>query len=865
MEVPRDHHFRNALHNLETQEEFSNEEINETAKTIFENSDLLKGLDPSKLTRIKVKMLKSGVSENDKVINLINHIYGEYSGKIDKQIKSMASELHIFKVLGSLKKSLGNVEYLRIYQYRTTGEYDLAVNKNYASKNFLQTFYRPAYTMNDNPSDIINIFFKLKETLENKIATLMTDLKKEGISGNNLEKGLSLLKTLDETLFAAMEGITNLQKSGPYESLYLKLDKLKFDFTKFQENIDAEIVHLTGLEYLANDDFEESELLKESFKTLREMQSQIPELEGDSYYDSNLQKTQSDQIHVDKFIQNFSRYLSDKSQPKFQKYELILEKSASPEDLNNMTDNFILINGHLSTYPAGEISTLIGENINKNPCTQMIAKMISPEMFKSLLSVAEAQSSSIFKDLIQITELNRFVEINVDKYDNLEIVLKVMCGYSANKESNVDDFMLAKRSLKIPLSDFKIILEDGDLEFKAKNFEIIDFVSPEVKVEDFNFHDTNYEKLSSALLENFSPQVKTIPLQYKKMLDKEIEKNSDLSLAETLVDKEFISCFENVCILHGTQLNPEAVLILAKSWEDKEFRQIFREFIHSVQECQKANLKILDTGLLPTISLDYNLDMYSKLDKNFIYFTEFCPPEKVKFMKDFLYFTAGHGFINNSQIVEDWIGLEFRSDNMTEGTVSRAQKFLKSAENFGHELDDEINFLNEQLKSGSITSSDDTLETKKKISELIRIQGYWKEGYMKSTEFPLLLCNLWIPPISSTDDITVLKRLISLRTKEGKKLENTSTLNLVGIIPVNPTLKQREQISVFMKACDSFISQNSEFINKLDSDFEIPSEILPTLDVMDWLSEGKKTAIFIEMIRFSYDVNYHYIMNMMKI
>ncbi len=869
MEVPRDHQFRNAVECLQTNVEYPNEYITNTAKTILENSDMLKELDPFTLSRIKVKLSESEAPEKDKVIKLIDRIIGEYTKKIDNQIKSVSNELYIFKVLGALQKSLASDEYLRLYQYRRTWEYDLEVNKNYTRKNLFQIFYVPTYSMYVNPSDIINIFFDLKETLENKISTLITELKKEGVSGDNLEKGLSLLETLYETLLNAMEGATHLQNSSQYKNLHLKLDKLKFGFAKFHENIAAEIDEVRSLNYLAKDEFEESNLLKGAIKDKRELESEIPELEGNSYFDSSLPKTLSEQIHVNKFILNYSRYLSDISESKIQKFELTLDKSTSPDDLNYINEYNILINGNLSPHPASEISSLIDENIDINPvCTQMIGKMISSEMFKSLLDVARAKSSYYDKDIFQITELNRFVEINVDKFDSLEVVVKLMCGYPVDNDNNVEDFILVVRSFKILLSDFKLILHDEDLELTANNFEILDFVSPEVKVENFNYYDTNYKHLLRGLLEKFSPPIKTIPLQYKKILDKEIEMNNDLSLAETLVDQDFISCFENVCILHGTQLNPEAVLILAKSWEDKEFRVIFSDFINSIVDCRKANLKMLDAGLLPTVTLPYNNDLYNiKLYRNYMFFIDNFPEEKVKIMKDFLYFICSLGCQNNSQFIEDWIGLEFRSDNMTSGTVSRAQEFLALAENdnFVQELDDEINLYAEQLKSLNIDMPDKILAIKNKIAELSQIKEYWKEGYIKPKQQPFFLCNLWIPEISSNDDITVLKRFISFRTKEGKKLENTSTLNLVGIIPVNPTLKQREQISVFMKACDSFITQNSEYINKMDSEFEIPSVIVPSLDAMDWLSEGKKTAMFIEMIRFSYDLNYHYIQNWMSL
>ncbi|MBA3602152.1 MAG: hypothetical protein H0W50_00545 [Parachlamydiaceae bacterium] len=866
MEVPKDHQFKSAVQYLVTHPEFSKEDINNTVKTIFENSDLLKTLDPSTLTSLKVKLIEGGVSEKDKVINLINRVYADYSGKIDKQLKSVSNELYFLQKLGNLE-SLENNEYLRAYQNRLTWEYDLTVNKNFASKTFLDSGLRSLYSMFDKPGDIANLIGNMKGTLENKISSLLTELKKDGISEDNLEKGLALLKSLDEILTASIDGLTILQKTASFENLYLKLDKIKYDFSKFQENISEEIVDLTGLAYLAKNEIEDSDPLKESFRTFRSMQSQLRELEGDSFNSaSTARDTVADHIHVQKFIQNFSSYLSDKSELKLQKYELMLEKSNSLDHLNNIANNFVLINGQLSTHPVDQISNLMGESSDNPVCTNMIAKMISPEMFKNLLNVAEGKSSSIYKDLILITELNRFVEINVDKFDNLEIVLKLMCGYSINNDNNVDDFILAKRSFKIPLSEFSLTLE-ADLKLTAKDFEITDFVSPEVKVDEFKFQATNFQLLSSAVLENFSPDVKTIPIQYKKMLEKEIEMNSDLSLAETLIDKEFISCFEDACALYGTEINSDIVLIIAKFWEDKEFRDVFKKLINSIQNAQKINLEILNSGLLPTVTVDHNFAMYGTMAENYKYFVESYPDDidKVKIMRDFLYFITNHGFIGNSQIVEDWIGLEFRSDNNTEGTISRAQNALKKAENVGQELDTEINLLIEQLKSGNVYLPDDIREVKKKIAELTRIIEYWKEGYVESQEFPLLVRNLWTPKISSTDDIRIVNRVIGLMTKEGKKLESTSTLNLEGIIPTNPTLTQRNEISILMKACDSFITQHSEFINQLDSNFEIPTEIASLLKTMNWLDQDQKRQLFSEIIRFSFDVNHNFIMNSLKI
>ncbi|MBA3602153.1 MAG: hypothetical protein H0W50_00550 [Parachlamydiaceae bacterium] len=493
MEVPKDHHLTSVVQYLESTTEISDEGINNVVKKIFENQDLLKlnGFNFSALFRIQIKLLQLGVSKNDKVINLIDGVYADYSGKIDKQIKDMENEISFFEKLGSIKE-LGNNEYLRAYYNRFTWTYDIRVNQNYLSKTLKESSLSPLYGMYDQPKDLTDLILLIKKDLKRKLDGLLVELQKGGASVDNLNKGLNLLISINHIFNNVDETLNKLQKSPLYdnETVNLNLVKTIHDFDEFQESINNSIFDLTGLIYLAEENNDELNALREIFNNT---QNERREVEGSSF---NIG------IREEKSILKYSDYLSRKSVNKLINIEFNQLENDSSLNLKNI-DN-IYISEVPVTYIEGALNDFVTSKFDFNPeLDEIISKMISAEMYQDMLNATEVQSK--FKHLSPLKDLAKVAEIFMDEYHNLEITLKMGCGYSLSAGNDIKEFFLVKRSFTISMDDLKSLTKKK-LAISFNDFKIVEYISPQVKVDSIEFIGRKYEKnVIRQLLKKYSP------------------------------------------------------------------------------------------------------------------------------------------------------------------------------------------------------------------------------------------------------------------------------------------------------------------------------------------------------------------------
>ena len=90
----------------------------------------------------------------------------------------------------------------------------------------------------------------------------------------------------------------------------------------------------------------------------------------------------------------------------------------------------------------------------------------------------------------------------------------------------------------------------------------------------------------------------------------------------------------------------------------------------------------------------------------------------------------------------------------------------------------------------------------------------------------------------------------------------------MGLIPNNPSLAQRALISDIIRACDTYITDNPEFIKKMNSGiFNIPLPIMGLIQNLISIDSNpaNMNAIFNEIMRFVFDVNHKFIENSLKI
>lgn len=489
MEVARDP-LREAIHYLETHSEFSKESSDEVIKTIYDNSKLLNTLDPATLSKIKVKLLQIDASSTltNKIIQLIDRVFTEYSGKIDHLITAMDNEIYFLEKVGSLK-TIDQDEYIRAYQNRLTWAFDLVVRKDYLSRNLFDSGFRSLYSMYDKPEDLTKLLYQIKESLENKISKLLIELKKDAVPVASLEKGLNKLLALDSLFSNVNEGINNFQKSSLYDSQRLNLEKLKFEIESYQDMINNEIVELDKVIYFAKDSTSELEALEKKLRFTQEKHL-------------NLEKTtfMADSTREEKFLKNYGSFLSEKSKSQLSR----LEQNALKEvtTLTQPNPDSILMNGKPINYSETSINNFIKESELDPSSSKIICKLLSPEAFQQLIDEMEVQSkNNSFSPLI---DLNKSFEVCSDGYGNLEIVLKMACGYSFNDDSEVKEFFLVKRSFQISKENFSDLYKT-DQTVNFENFKIVDYISPEVKVDEFNFHGRNLRLALDFLLAQFNP------------------------------------------------------------------------------------------------------------------------------------------------------------------------------------------------------------------------------------------------------------------------------------------------------------------------------------------------------------------------
>lgn len=521
--IPRDE-FKLIALNFDKNINPSSQEVEALVKLIFEHPDYLKVMDPSVLSRIEAKLQSTGTQE--KVIDFIN---SSLLKDLNNLMLEISNDSQFLNQIGSLQED----QSLGIFQNRLTGgneisPYTPVTSWTQLGDTIYSTLNSTLYKINDFPLDILEFISSSREILSKKISRLLEDLSREGISSGEIEKGIDTLSSLQNSLERAIKSLNSLKKFPEYTetSLLLKLEKERFALEGFGEKIDEGFTQLGELLLLVN------AIDHDPVKELRELISLREVLEGESL---NIAEAYRKDRLVKSMLHLFSQHILQKAIVEVSQPPL---KSLKDFDLGNLKE-ISKING-THVQEDSRVDLLLKGLIEElNPsyiqlvehAVQIIANMVSPQMFDDLLLTVENNLADADRGISLLDNLRSSSEVIVDQYNNIDVILKIACGVPS--EENAGEYIavvFAKQTIRLALEQLK----RNDTEFKTVNF-----LSPVV-----NFHDleltnhTQRDEFIKTLFDNFSPIEESWGVANAKKLSQEAK---SLNLDDTLFFKKLIS------------------------------------------------------------------------------------------------------------------------------------------------------------------------------------------------------------------------------------------------------------------------------------------------------------------------------------
>ncbi|MBA3237698.1 MAG: hypothetical protein H0T62_05015 [Parachlamydiaceae bacterium] len=482
--------FKSTIEELDTHPEFSNDDVQILANTVFANPDYLNLIDQSILSRIEAKLLKAGITKDEKIITIIHKASDIWRNDLNKLSDEVSFTANFLKKIGALK----NDEWVRIYYNRVTGTNHIAVQRPISPWEQLKLAASTTlYGYTDSPADVINFLVSAQVDLYEKVQTLMKELRREGVSADDLNKGLELLTMLHDQSKIAMKGLQQLQKGSLYSDSqsFLLAERATQEIDNFRKQINLFLPEINELIFFALEGKDENQLkmLKESYYHIKN-QSQL--LEGESINASEI-------FREEKYIKDFSFYLSQHASIIDKTVNFSL-KEGIKEDLKFFESMPVKINGKITNQSIQNLCEIIDETIENPICTQMIGKMISDDMFENLISIVENNLTIKLS-----SQLRKSAEVNFDIYGNVEIVLKMASEISPMINDEVSkEFVVVKRSIEMPLEQFKL-LSSQHAGLISADFKIVDFISPKISLDQFEFVGQSNQNLISPLLGYFNP------------------------------------------------------------------------------------------------------------------------------------------------------------------------------------------------------------------------------------------------------------------------------------------------------------------------------------------------------------------------
>ncbi len=191
-------------------------EIQGIKQLILDNLDSLLILDKPILSRLIVKLISSGVSKEDTVIDKIQQVVVAWRNDLRDLFKDVSKGLDLMQKLSILKENAKLV----IYRHRMGGDYELSVEPNKTPKltsipwniaSSVGTF--AVYQKFETAQDVLKILIPIQTKLSQDIRQLIRELSEKNISNDDFEKGLELLTSIHSFLPHAIESLNNAEST----------------------------------------------------------------------------------------------------------------------------------------------------------------------------------------------------------------------------------------------------------------------------------------------------------------------------------------------------------------------------------------------------------------------------------------------------------------------------------------------------------------------------------------------------------------------------------------------------------------------------------------------------------------------------
>jgi hypothetical protein len=321
---------------------------------------------------------------------------------------------------------------------------------------------------------------------------------------------------------------------------------------------------------------------------------------------------------------------------------------------------------------------------------------------------------------------------------------------------------------------------------------------------------------------------------------------NDPKLKPLLKNRDFIKDFGLLHMLFGRKRKMDVPLVQSfiQVWINEEARPALKDFLVVARQVRDANLQTLREGQIPFLEEGDNLklaDLHGQL--NPIADSLLSPTDYQNFkllMEDILHNRA---LVSNTQVHRDGLHLAFNS--ATEDVLAKRLRDSSLSMPEHHEKMEE---------------SQPSLQTEKLKDYVPRKIG-GLPGLLNQK-------SVWTPVLGPQDPIQPLTRTIGFATKEGMKSETSTSLDFAKILGesrLNLTIKEREQLTQLLKACDEVIMHDKDAMQKWSATREFPQRVAKILKAFDGeefphlrtLEAKDKEALVTEALRFAFDVNYH--------
>lgn len=350
------------------------------------------------------------------------------------------------------------------------------------------------------------------------------------------------------------------------------------------------------------------------------------------------------------------------------------------------------------------------------------------------------------------------------------------------------------------------------------------------------------------------------------------ELGKDIPAKELVINSpRFIRSWSLLCGIYGRDRAhdlKEFLHIMVKLSYLPSPSKALTDFLENVRQARTANLTAVANGRVPSLGDECNAKMQSSKQSlfNAIQSCELTEEETQAFERIIGCLAHDRTGVITTSLYQDVLGLAFNN----EGSDPQAKRLLLSRESA--KKPGNLNLL--ETSQGQLEGKNwPDVETRLTIErEIKRVQVL--SDFRPRPAGRLLEKARWIPSISPQDTVPLkIDLLVALATPEGVIRESTIRLNFaqaVGQESLPLTARERYLFSRLLKEADLMLQAD---LQGLETTKRLPPKIASIFNdfthqdcpCLSQLSPDQKQALLAEAVRFTKEVNFHMVDNLLKL